>query len=793
MARARAARRVSRASSLAAGQLAARTAKRPWVRLVTARAWHAPLWGAAGLALIAWSFAASREGHSGAPIRLVFWVGFVTMIAPIAARLLAESTSRGERIALVTLVGLLAYGVKVLRDPLMFVMSDEFMHLAAAQRIVATHKLFQALPISGLVAAPGYPGLETVTATICEITGLSLFVSGLIVIAMARVIVMLALFQLYDRVSGSARIAGLATLLFAANGNFLYWSAQFSYESLALPLFVLALALYVRRSERPTGRLSLTLTLVLLIATITATHHLTSYALAASLAILTLLSWRLHRPSGRATGLALLATACAAVWFFLVATGTRAYLSYVFTRTADAVANGTHSAHTPFQASTGALNTPIVEQIVSFAGVLLVVVTVLWTLRRARRVAVLHSPIGVFLAVCGLGFLAFYPLRLFPGAWETGNRGQEFLFIGTALLLGIAIVRLAGSDGDQRRRGLLLVAILVVICGGVISGWPSPLLLAQPLKVRVDKAVVVPQGLSAATWAIHELPADSTYIGDEATGRELLVDGAHFSLFGNGGNVPAILESPLFPSWQRAVLVDRGIDYVVVDRRKVAANNQSAYFFQPASDPADGLGYYPAGVRKKLELPTTSTVFDSGDIVIFEVRGLREPPPRCTAVGVPSQARGMTCRAPYTTVTIAGPNATVDLPSLNVRFLRLEIEHRTAGVYVTILVQLQNVGTSAYAPDPDYRHLYLTVDGHRIYRRRSVPERTDNLDGRKPLRPGTAIEGSLTFVLHNPSRVAAFLSEGAELGVRLPSPPGKRDHHELGVIKVAPPSRGTPR
>ncbi len=781
---------MSRASSLAAGRLAARTVKRPSVRHVTVRAWHAPVWGAAGLVLIAWSFALSRGGHSGTPVRVVFWVGFVTMIAPIAARLLAESTPRGERIALVTLVGLLAYGVKVLRDPLMFVMSDEFTHLAEAQRIMATHKLFQALPTSGLVAAPGYPGLETVAVTISEVTGLSLFCSGLIVIAMARAIIMLALFQLYDRVTGSARIAGLGALLFAANGNFLYWSSQFSYESLALPLFVLALALYVRRAQRTSNRLPLTLTLVLLIATITATHHLTSYALAASLSILTLLSLRTAWSAWRAPGLAVLAAAAAAVWFFLVAPGTQPYLSFVFRRTVDAIGNAAQGTHTPFQASAEALRTPVVEQVVSFAGVLLVVVAVLWVLRGARRVSVLHSPIGVFLAACGLGFLAFYPLRLFPGAWETGNRGQEFLFVGTALLLSLALVRLAGSDGDHRRRGLLLVAILVVICGGVISGWPSPLLLSQPLKVRVDNAAVVPQGLSAASWAIHQLPADSIYLGDEATGRELLVDGAHFSLFGSGDSVPAILETPQLPSWQRAILADRGVDYVVVDRRKIAANNQAAYFFQPAREPEDGLGYYPAGVRAKFAIPTVSSIFDSGDIVIYDVRGLHEPPPRCSAVGVRSQAGGVTCRAPYTTVTIAGPNATVDLPSMNVRDLRVEVQHRTAGLYVTVLVQLQNVGSSGYAPDPDYRHLYLTIDGHRIYRRRSVPERTDNLDGKKLLRPGTAIEGSLTFVLHNPSRIAAFLSKGAQLGVRLPSPPGKRDHIDLGIIRIAPPSKG---
>ena|GEM_PF-3473230 len=749
------------------------------------RVWHAPLWAAVGLVLVSASFALSREGHAGAPVRLLFWAGFVTIIAPIAARLLATSTNRGERIALVCMTGLLAYGVKVLRDPLMFVMSDEFTHLAAAQQILETHKLFQALPLSGLVASPGYPGLETVAATLSAVTGLTLFVSGLIVIAVARAIVMLALFALYERVSGSARVAGLGALLFAANGNFLFWSSQFSYESLSLPLFVLALALYVRRAERPSGRLSLTLTLVLLIATITATHHLTTYALAATLWFVSLLSLRTAWSRWRAFGLAVLATAASVAWFLLVATGTGRYLGFVFERTVNAVTSFGSGTHTPFQASAGSLQTPILEQIVSFAGVLLVVVTVLLTLRRARRLDVLHSPVGVLLVAASVGFLGFYPLRLFPGAWETANRGQEFLYIGVALVLALALVQLARADLAHRgRQRLLVFAIVVVICGGVVSGWPSPLLLSQPIEVRVDHSVAVPQGLSATRWAIHELPASSIYVGDEATGRELLDAGARYTLFGTGNNVPAILESPQLPAWQREAIVRDGVDYVVLDRRKVAANNQAAYFFQPQRSPSDGFGYYSLGTRTKFEVPTISRVFDSGDIVIYEVRGLREEPPQCSAVGIPTQREGITCRAGNTRVTIAGSDQTVKLPDLYVRLLRLEVQRRQAGAYVTVVVRLQNAGKQSFRPEPNWRDMYLDIDGHHIHRLRKVPERTDNLDGSHPLKGGASLEGSLTFVVRG-RLISELLHRGAQFHIDLPHPPQPGPHPYLGVIELA--------
>lgn len=631
-----AARQVISASSSALGlksepiaraRDAAPVERRP-ARRLKPRAWQAPLWGAAGLALIAFAFSLAREGRSGTLANVLFLVGFATLIWPIAAHLLSESTPRAERIALATLAGLLAYAVKVLHDPLMFAMPDEFFHLVATQQIATAHKLFETLPIGGLNVTGKYPGLEIVTASVSEITGLSLFCSGLIVIGVARIIIMLALFHLYERVSGSPRIAGLGVLLFAANGNFLYFSAQFSYESLALPLFVLALALYAMRSERRIGRLPLTLTLMLIVATITATHHVTSYALAASLWILTLFSLLKAWRGGRALGLALLATAAPVAWALLVAKETGSYLGGVFSGDLRALGNLAQATHAPFQSSTEQLQTPIGEQLISFAGVLLIIAGLLWTLRSwmprgARRMRALQSPAGIFFAACALGFLAFYPQRLFPRAWETANRGQEFLFIGAALLLGLALVRLARRLADRRWRTLLVAAIVVVICGGVISGSTGPLLLAQPLQVRVGKAVIVPQGLSVASWATRELPKNSVYYADEASGRELAVDGAHRTYFGTS-NVPTLLEHALFPQWERREMIKRGVDFVVVDRRKISSNNQAGYFFQPADDPTDGLGYYPEGVRAKFAIPKVSSIFDSGDIVVYDVRGMQE-------------------------------------------------------------------------------------------------------------------------------------------------------------------------
>jgi len=41
------------------------------------------------------------------------------------------------------------------------------------------------------------------------------------------------------------------------------------------------------------------------------------------------------------------------------------------------------------------------------------------------------------------------------------------------------------------------------------------------------------------------------------------------------------------------------------------------------------------------------------------------------------------------------------------------------------------------------------------------------------------------------ARLVALLSNGAQLGVRLPSPPARGHSMDIGVIAIAPPARGS--
>jgi hypothetical protein len=123
--------------------------------------------------------------------------------------------------------------------------------------------------------------MEIATNSLVSLTGLSVYGAGSILIGVARTLFMLGLFLLYERISGSFQTAGVAVALYAANPNFVFFDAAFSYESLAISLTVLALFSSLRgwsgTQERP---VQMILVGLLAIMSVVTTHHLTAYFLA---------------------------------------------------------------------------------------------------------------------------------------------------------------------------------------------------------------------------------------------------------------------------------------------------------------------------------------------------------------------------------------------------------------------------------------------------------------------------------------------------------------------------------
>ena len=335
----------------------------------------------------------------------------------------------------------------------------------------------------------------------------------MILIGCARLVLVGALFFLFRRVSGSARIAGLGVGIYAGNFNFLFFGAQYSYESLALPLLLMVLMVVAEREAAPREALrDWSVPITLGIAAIVVTHHLTSYLMVGVLLALALAYWAVRR-SWRAPNpwpFAIGAGVLAILWLLVVASATTGYLAPPFTGAIEAIKH-TISGESPprelFQSNSYAGVTPLGARAVALLAIGLLLLglpfglAALW--RRYRR-----QPFALIFALAALGFFGSLALRLAPAAWETGNRASEFLFVGLAFVIACACawVWKAGSRRILAPRLLLSAGLSIILIGGAISGWPWNTQLAQPLRISAaGGGEIVSQPLAMAEWAAHDI------------------------------------------------------------------------------------------------------------------------------------------------------------------------------------------------------------------------------------------------------------------------------------------------
>ena len=277
-----------------------------------------------GLASVEVGDTASRNGYSHFPAALFFWFGLIFIFGSIAARVLMPGAGRQERLTLIVLLGVALYLVKILTN-LDTPFSDEWIHLRNTEDVLRTHHLFAFNPL--LPTAAYYPGLAAAAATLASLSGLSPFASGLFIIGAARLLISACIFLVAEKVTGSSRSAAGASLVYAANPMFLFFSSMFTYENLALPLAAFVVW-WLGRTRHQTGRLVPIVTVISIVA-VSVTHHVAGLALTALLGAWYLAERFTKRPTAgqRSVGLmTLVAGTASLMWFFSVARLAASYL-----------------------------------------------------------------------------------------------------------------------------------------------------------------------------------------------------------------------------------------------------------------------------------------------------------------------------------------------------------------------------------------------------------------------------------------------------------------------------------
>jgi hypothetical protein len=572
----------------------------------------------------------------------LFYPGLAVIYAAPAFGMLSADAHRRERLALVLMLGMALYAVKVMHEPTMFTFHDELGHWRTTSDILTSRHLFSNNPIVSSYSY--YPGIEIVTATLVKLTGLSIFQAGVLVVAAARLLLAGSLFWLMEEALGSAWLAGIAALIYMANPNFLFFDAQFAYESLALPMATMALWL-IARWIKARGRATwvpASLAAVAL-AAVVPTHHITSYAVVATLAAWTVASVALRRQEPQISVRRV--TIAAALSLALVLDWNRGVAGAATSQELGAIPHkvlgglhdlllGSSGGKHLFQASAGQAAEPRWGQVLGFASVLLILLALpvgIWAMRGAARRS-------SFMLVLGAAAV-LYPVSLVPrltqGGTETSARAAEFLFFGVAAAVAgsLLLLRLGPPRGSsmlpsmrQRvTRALVTVGMTVVFIGGFIVSWAPWSRLPGPyLPAAGDKSVAA-QGVAAAVWARGHLPAGSRIATDET---DAILMGAYGGLEPQGGlidrlQVSAMFFSPTFGSDSRRIIRGDKLEYVVVDKRLAGVLPLRGFYFE-ADEPNAYAHVKPLSrvALEKFNRSSLARIYDNGDIVIYDTRAL---------------------------------------------------------------------------------------------------------------------------------------------------------------------------
>lgn len=557
-----------------------------------------------------------------------YWLGFLIMCVPVSARLLTDKPETNERISLLILLGIGVYLIKVLHSPNRLVFFDELLLWRGTDNIIISGKLFQyhpTLPVSAY-----YPGLPITTFSLHTISGLSLFASAIIIIGVARVIMEIALFQLYHEISGSQRIASVAALAYTSNPNFVYFNAQYSYESLAIALAVLAFSLIVWQVQTKV-RPFYTILAMILGFMVVATHHVSSCFLLSGLIILFLASM-LTQVSLPKRIVVLIMTGymfvLVIVWFTQVATATTGYLAGPITDMINELRLIMRGEQTSREMFGGDIQQKVAlwERLTVWLGVMIAFGCYCWG---SLMIFIHNRKQTAYLAMLLISVLYPISLAFRFTAWgpELSGRITAFVYIAVAFIITLSLVHIPSWRiirwFKKYEYVAALVAFIIMFMSGVIMSYPAWGRLPGPYRVASDVRSVEALGVNTAEWSQYYLGTHNRLIADRINGNLMVALGHQNQVTSMYDKVfvGEFFLSPELRQDDKSIFCRDGVQYVVVDSRLTEQLPGVGFYFEmgetggkPYTTPLPS-----AALDKFEEAEYLQRIYDIGSIQIYKL------------------------------------------------------------------------------------------------------------------------------------------------------------------------------
>jgi hypothetical protein len=210
---------------------------------------------------------------------------------------------------------------------------------------------------------------------------------------------------------------------------------------------------------------------------------------------------------------------------------------------------------------------------------------------------------------------------------ELAGRAATFVLVPTAYIAALALRHLASAVVRRRARAVaaaVLVVVLILMFNALANGWPPYWeRLPGSYQVAGSERSVEPEVIAGANWALEGL----------GPGHRFATDSGSFPVLGSYGDqnpirdVAYLYSSPVYMQADALRAETHELRYVWVDNRLSQSLPTSGQYFRV--DPNVGKYKHPlpaANLDKFNHVPGVNRIYDSGNVVIYELPGLQHEP-----------------------------------------------------------------------------------------------------------------------------------------------------------------------
>jgi hypothetical protein len=446
-----------------------------------------------------------------------------------------------------------------------------------------------------------YPGLHVVVAGLQQVTRVSTYRSGTVLILLFHVLSLWGVFELVRTLRpGSERAAGIAAVVYALSPTYSFFNAQLAYQTMAVPFVIwtfVFVALYLR-TDAPSRTRAIHGTMAAGCGAIVAvTHHLSGLVVSALLlvALVALLAKRGARPTRRdlalLVGVALLPLLWAAAVRAPVVSYLRPYPERGWHELAQRVGVEDKPAAGIGQGNTvprsdrqlfGGSELPGYERAAAFAAPVLALGFAALALRRRR-----WTPVDCVVVVLAAGYFLSLPLVYTATGAQGAHRSWAFSYVGLAVLMGLGIARFQAARSVPRWLASLVVSatLVTLLVGNYAAENNDRVRFPGPFTFLADG-----RGVTDELRGLAE-----RFRAEEGDGKRVISDVLTGSVLASYGRATYLRD---YPSWevfyptapldeeQHQALLRAGVYAVVVDRRLAVYERARAFYFSD-SEPAN--------------------------------------------------------------------------------------------------------------------------------------------------------------------------------------------------------------